>query len=71
METPNSGVYLMSTKLLPCSCSHRFQDEEYGKGQRVHNATGSESTSFLGEGESAIAIRKRSYRCTVCGKVRG
>jgi hypothetical protein len=24
--------------VLPCSCSHKFQDSEYGKGQRVHNS---------------------------------
>jgi hypothetical protein len=25
------------TKIAPCSCQHKYQDERYGKGQRVHN----------------------------------
>lgn len=28
-----------STKILRCSCKHKFQDKEYGKGRRVHNKT--------------------------------
>lgn len=25
------------TVILPCTCEHEFQDETYGKGNRVHN----------------------------------
>ncbi len=24
-------------KILPCVCSHEWQDKRYGKGQRAHN----------------------------------
>ena len=37
-----------------CTCDHKYQDERYGKGERVHN-----------ELEGA-----KEYRCTVCEKVR-
>ena len=45
--------------ILSCKCDHKFQDENYGVGNRVHN----------------IAIKKLingkpGYRCTVCGNVR-
>jgi hypothetical protein len=30
----------MSTTLVKCSCSHEFQDKQYGKGVRVANVTG-------------------------------
>ena len=43
------------TKILPCSCSHPYQDEIYGKGNRVHN----------------WARKKEAWRCTVCGTVKG
>lgn len=26
-----------STKILPCTCSHPYQDSRYGPGNRVHN----------------------------------
>ena len=25
------------TKTIKCKCDHKFQDEKYGKGMRVHN----------------------------------
>jgi hypothetical protein len=25
--------------ILPCNCSHDYQDEKYGRGKRVHNPT--------------------------------
>ena len=25
------------TKIIPCVCSHEYQDQAYGKGKRVHN----------------------------------
>lgn len=42
------------TVIKPCTCEHKFQDETYGKGKRVHNE------SFDG---------KRS-KCTVCKSVK-
>ncbi len=42
------------TKVLPCDCKHPFQDERYGKGNRVHN--------FAGKGD------KKAWKCTVCSK---
>lgn len=27
----------MPTKILTCSCKDDYQDEQYGKGNRVHN----------------------------------
>jgi uncharacterized Zn finger protein len=43
--------------ILPCTCSHEYQDLHYGPSQRVHNR--------------CIKDRKNSYRCTVCGTVKG
>lgn len=40
------------TKILKCSCEHTYQDQIYGKGNRVFNAMGSDG----------------KFRCTVCGK---
>lgn len=45
----------MTTKIQPCTCQHAFQDERYGKGNRVMNP--------LKKGD------KQQHRCTVCGKV--
>jgi hypothetical protein len=45
---------MAGTKILPCNCQHKFQDETYGKGMRLHN---------LGED-------KKKAKCTVCGTVR-
>ena len=36
-----------------CDCKHKFQDEKYGKGMRVHNER---------------AGKDGGCRCTVCGK---
>jgi hypothetical protein len=41
-------------RIIPCTCTHQFQDERYGKGMRLHNET------MKGEKEN------RQYRCTVC-----
>lgn len=35
-----------------CNCKSEYQDEKYGKGNRVHN-------KMIGD---------KGYRCTVCGK---
>lgn len=39
-----------------CDCQHEFQDKTYGKGQRVHNVSGTGSGG--------------KTKCTVCGKVK-
>lgn len=44
------------TTLKPCTCKHESQDALHGKGIRVKNAT-------------ATKGEKKTYRCTVCGKV--
>jgi len=45
----------MTTRILPCTCIHPYQDKEYGKGMRVFNRL-SKDKKYSG------------YRCTVCGK---
>lgn len=40
-------------RVRPCSCSHEFQDKEYGKGLRVHTQGGTATSP--------------KFRCTVCG----
>ena len=50
----------METILLQCECKHDYQDEKYGKNQRVHN---------LYVGETAKATMK-VWRCTVCNTKR-
>lgn len=42
--------------VLPCSCDHKYQDEKYGHGNRVHN-------------ESA-GTKGVVSKCTVCGAKR-
>jgi len=42
------------TRIMKCSCDHKFQDEKYGKGNRVCNQT--------------MKDDKRTYRCTICEK---
>lgn len=42
--------------ILKCNCNHEYQDEKYGKKNRVHNKL-SESRSD-----------NMKYKCTVCGK---
>ena len=39
--------------ILACTCQHDYQDNEYGKGQRVHN---------LREKDGVF----KGWRCTVC-----
>lgn len=48
----------MTTKILPCTCKHEFQDKEYGIQQRVHNYAEKENN---GDG---------GWRCTVCKNVK-
>jgi hypothetical protein len=43
----------METMILACTCKHAFQDEQYGKGQRVHNWARKVGTSG-------------AWRCTIC-----
>lgn len=40
------------TKIIKCTCEHKFQDATYGKGNRVGNST----------------KEPKEYRCTVCSK---
>lgn len=44
------------TKIIKCNCKHDYQDEKYGKGNRVHNST-------------ARSNDHKEYRCTVCAKI--
>lgn len=41
----------------PCTCTHEWQDKEYGKGKRVMNSTAKQDKDFM------------DVRCTVCSKV--
>lgn len=50
---------MSDTKILPCTCKQDYQDEAYGRGKRVHNATAVK----LSNGEF-------KYRCTGCGTER-
>lgn len=43
--------------ILGCTCSHKYQDEKYGKGKRVHNP------------KKKTADGTTRYCCTVCTKV--
>lgn len=45
----------MEAKIFRCVCKNEFQDQTYGKGNRVFNPTG--------KGD-----KLDGYRCTVCGK---
>lgn len=45
------------TKILPCNCVNAYQDEHYGKGNRVMNGKGKDPDS-------------NGYRCTVCSEIR-
>lgn len=45
----------MGIKLLRCSCSHEYQDQQYGKGIRVFNT-----------GTPKSIVKK--HTCTVCEK---
>lgn len=41
--------------ILPCTCKHDFQDEQYGKGMRLHRVV-----------TRAGAFGRTEERCTVC-----
>lgn len=45
----------MKTKVMHCTCKHEFQDQTYGKGNRVHNPIKGKTTT------------DQRVRCTVCG----
>jgi len=44
--------------ILPCTCTHKAQDELHGKNMRVHNWARSANNKSGG------------YRCTVCGVIK-
>ena len=46
------------TAIKECKCKHKFQDEQYGKGNRVHNLA---EKGFNGS---------TGWRCTVCKDVK-
>lgn len=47
---------MAETKIMPCTCTHQYQDATYGPGKRVHN--------MKGDG----ARKETGWVCTVCGK---
>ena len=49
----------MQPVVMPCTCTHPYQDAQYGRGQRVHNVKAQKAKSNVREG-----------RCTVCSAVR-
>jgi hypothetical protein len=49
------GVGNVNTKVMKCTCEHAYQDEKYGKKQRLHNKK----------------AEKKGYRCTVCATEKG
>ena len=51
---------MRATKILECNCMHEYQDERYGKGQRVHNY----ARKGLGGDNNP------GWRCTACGRVK-
>lgn len=36
-EQEQIGIPSRFVKALKCSCEHKYQDERYGKGKRLHN----------------------------------
>lgn len=44
------------TRIMTCTCQHRFQDTRYGKQQRVYNSCHAAGKTVL-----------LKWRCTVCG----
>jgi len=44
----------VASEVLPFSCSHDFQDKEYGEGLRLHTVSGTRLMAF----------------CTVCGRAK-
>lgn len=51
MKTTTSQSMKSGTKMVKCNCTHDYQDERYGKGNRVAN----------------LAPKAKVARCTVCG----
>lgn len=43
-------------EVTKCDCQSKYQDEKYGKGNRLHNVKGD------GQG------KPNGLRCTICGK---
>jgi len=43
---------MTASRIEKCSCKHEFQDEKYGKNNRVWNP----------------CLKKDNFRCTVCEK---
>lgn len=41
-----------------CNCKHKFQDKEYGQGNRVFNP------------KEKIKDKTQEYRCTVCQSIK-
>jgi hypothetical protein len=52
----NKGV-----KIYPCTCLNKWQDKEYGKGNRLHN--------YCNRPNSTEEMK--GLRCTVCGSTKG
>jgi len=48
----------MNTSVKSCSCDHEYQDQKYGKKQRVHNACKTANSNVT------------KWRCTVCGSTK-
>ena len=48
-------------KVFKCDCDHKFQDEHYGKGNRLYNYGEKVHGHPAGPG----------WRCTVCERTRG
>lgn len=46
------------TRVLPCTCPHKFQDERYGKGKRLNIMK-----------QRTKGHPPNDWTCTVCGKV--
>jgi hypothetical protein len=53
----NREFTIERTRIMPCTCTHSFQDERYGRSMRVHSL-------MVKEG------KQRGWRCTVCGAVK-
>ena len=47
-----------TTRIMPCSCIHPWQDTQYGVGNRVHNWA------------KAKPSKEGGWVCTVCGKAK-
>ena len=51
-------------KVLPCHCTHRFQDQICGHGKRLHNRCKQSA------GEQSAGEKVSEWRCTVCGTIK-